>query len=133
MFIDWLTCIPAVFVYDKIDNTETQTATLNFVSCSFVHKERTADYTATYRLREMVKDGANKADIVAYLQNKNIPVDDITIDKSVLLSELNYINSTYCFNLTLDFWCDFINEMIPIEIRQMELFTLTTKTLFCHS
>ncbi len=70
-----------VFVYDKTDDTTTQTATLNFVSCSFVHKERTADYTTTFRLREMVKDGANEADIIAYLQDKNIPADEITLSK----------------------------------------------------
>lgn len=70
-----------VFVYDKTDDTTTQTAILNFVSCSFVHKERTADYTTTYRLREMIKDGANEADIVAYLQDKNIPADEITLVK----------------------------------------------------
>jgi hypothetical protein len=68
-----------VFVYDKTDNPETQTATLNFVSCSFISKERTADYTMTYRLREMVKDKANEADIIAYLQDRNIPVDEITL------------------------------------------------------
>lgn len=70
-----------VFVYDKTDDPETQTAILNFVSCSFVHKERTADYTTTFRLREMVNDGANEADIVAYLQDKNIPADEITLSK----------------------------------------------------
>ncbi|MFT4060724.1 MAG: hypothetical protein QM642_00035 [Edaphocola sp.] len=70
-----------VFVYDKTDDPTTQTAILNFVSCSFVHKERTADYTTTYRLREMVKDGANEADIIAYLQDKNIPADEITLAK----------------------------------------------------
>lgn len=70
-----------VFVYDKTDDPTTQAATLNFVSCSFIHKERTSDYTTTYRLREMVKDGANEADIVAYLQDKNIPADEITLAK----------------------------------------------------
>jgi hypothetical protein len=70
-----------VFVYDKTDDPDTQTAILNFVSCSFVHKERTADYTTTFRLREMVNDGANEADIVAYLQDKNIPADEITLSK----------------------------------------------------
>jgi hypothetical protein len=70
-----------VFVYDKTDDPDTQTAILNFVSCSFVHKERTADYTTTFRLREMVQDGANEADIIAYLQDKNIPADEITLSK----------------------------------------------------
>lgn len=45
-----------------------------------------------------------------------------TIDKFKLQKELNYINETYDFNLTLDLWCNFINEMKPIESGQMELF-----------
>ena len=70
-----------VFVYDKTDDPTSETAILNFVSCSFVHKERTADYTTSFRLREMVKNGANEADIIAYLQDKNIPADEITLAK----------------------------------------------------
>ena len=70
-----------VFVYDKADNPKSKTAILNFVSCSFVSKERTADYTTTFRLREMVKDKANEADIIAYLSDKNVPADEITLAK----------------------------------------------------
>ena len=70
-----------VFVYNKSDDAITQTAKLDFVSCSFVSKERTADYTTTFRLREMVKDNANEADIIAYLNDKNIPADEITLSK----------------------------------------------------
>ncbi|HNX43200.1 MAG TPA: restriction endonuclease [Bacteroidales bacterium] len=70
-----------VFVYDKIDEPKTKTAILDFVSCSFISKERTADYTTTYRLCEMVKDKANAEDIVAYLNDKNIPADEITLNK----------------------------------------------------
>ena len=46
----------------------------------------------------------------------------VHIDKSELQNQLNYINSKYNFNLNLDLWCDFINEMKPIESGQMELF-----------
>ena len=70
-----------VFVYDKADDPESKTAILNFVSCSFVSKERTADYTTTFRLREMVKDNANEADIIAYLNDKNIPADEILLSR----------------------------------------------------
>ena len=70
-----------VFVYDKIDNPQIKTTNLNFVSCSFISKERTADYTTTFRLREMVKDKANVEDIVAYLNDKNIPADEITLQQ----------------------------------------------------
>jgi hypothetical protein len=68
-----------VFVYTKTDNSKTKAALLNFVSCSFIKKERTADYTTTYRLREMLNDKANEEDIIAYLSDKNIPADEITL------------------------------------------------------
>ncbi|MDD3687291.1 MAG: restriction endonuclease, partial [Bacteroidales bacterium] len=68
-----------VFVYDKIDDPSSKTSTLEFVSCAFVSKERTADYTTTFRLREMLNDNANLEDVVAYLNDKNIPADDITL------------------------------------------------------
>lgn len=70
-----------VFVYEKTDNPKSKTTNLNFISCSFVSSERTADYTTTYRLREMVQDNANEADLIAYLQDKNIPADDITLSQ----------------------------------------------------
>ncbi|WGK69436.1 hypothetical protein P0082_00850 [Candidatus Haliotispira prima] len=66
-----------IFVYDKVDDPSTSSAKLNFLSCSYLDKERTADYTTTWRIREMVKDGAIKDDIVAYLNDKCIPADDI--------------------------------------------------------
>ncbi len=70
-----------VFVYEKTDDPERGTAILDFLSCAFLEKSRTADYTTTFRIREMVKDGAIKEDIIAYLNDKNIPVDDITLSQ----------------------------------------------------
>lgn len=68
-----------VFVYDKKDDPITKTTVLDFVSCAFISKERTADYTTTYRLREMISDGATEEDIAAYLRDRNIPADDIVL------------------------------------------------------
>ena len=68
-----------IFVYDKKDNLQNQTTILDFVSCSFIEKERTADYTTTFRLRQMVEDGANQEDIVGYLTDRNIPADEIAL------------------------------------------------------
>lgn len=68
-----------VFVYDKTDEHSTQTARLNFVSCSFVSKERTADYTTTTILNEMKKVGANEEDIIAFLEGIKLPADEITL------------------------------------------------------
>ncbi len=85
-----------VFVYEKTDNQESETALLDFKSCSFIDKERTADYTTTFRLIEMMDDGANEEDIIAYLTDKNIPADDIIltqIAKQILQSppKLGYL------------------------------------------
>lgn len=68
-----------IFVYDKTDDIKTKTTQLNFVSCSFLDKQRTADYTTTFRLRQMIKDGANQEDITSYLSDRNIPADEITL------------------------------------------------------
>ena len=45
--------------------------------CTFIESKRTADYTITKRLREMVDDGANEEDIIGYLQDRNVPGDEI--------------------------------------------------------
>lgn len=64
-----------VFVYDKRDTDDS--CTLHFTHCTFISKERTADFTITRRLREMVHDGANKEDIIGFLQDRNVPGDEI--------------------------------------------------------
>ncbi len=64
-----------VFVYEKHDLEDV--CTLQFTHCTFIDKERTADYTTTKRLCEMVSDGANDDDIIGYLQDKNVPGDDL--------------------------------------------------------
>ncbi|WP_443594373.1 hypothetical protein [Agathobacter sp.] len=64
-----------IFVYDKTDTTAT--CTLDFKYCTFVEATRTADFTTTKRLREMIDDGANKEDIIGYLTDKNLPGDEI--------------------------------------------------------
>lgn len=64
-----------VFVYDKQDTSNS--CTLNFTHCTFIDKHKTADFTITKRLREMVKDGANREDIIGYLQDKHVPGEEI--------------------------------------------------------
>ena len=51
---------------------------MQFLNCTFVEKDRTADYTTTKRLIEMLEDNANKEDIIAYFIDRNIPGDEIT-------------------------------------------------------
>lgn len=64
-----------VFVYDKQDTING--CTLHFSHCTFIDKDRTADFTITKRLREMITDGANQEDIAGFLQDKNLPGDEI--------------------------------------------------------
>lgn len=64
-----------VFVYDKQDTDNI--CTLRFTHCTFITKERTADFTITKRLREMVDDGANKEDVIGLLQDRSVPGDEI--------------------------------------------------------
>ena len=68
-----------LFVYDKQDNAETKTTLLDFVSCSFIEKERTGDYQMTIALIQMIENKANSEDIFAYLNDRNIPADEITL------------------------------------------------------
>jgi hypothetical protein len=68
-----------VLVYDKQDNAKNKTALLDFVSCSFIEKDRTADYQTTTSILQMIKNKANADDIFAYLNDRNIPTDEITL------------------------------------------------------
>lgn len=64
-----------VFVYDKQDTPNS--CTLTFTHCTFIDRDRTADYTITHRLREMLNDGAYKEDIIGFLEDRNVPGDEI--------------------------------------------------------
>lgn len=64
-----------VFVYEKVDSPSE--CRLDFKYCTFIDRSRTADYTITKRLREMLNDDANKEDIMGFLADKNVPGDEI--------------------------------------------------------
>ena len=65
-----------VFVYEKTDTRES--CTLRITHCTFISADRTADYTLTALLRNMISIHANKEDIIALLNDKNVPGDEIT-------------------------------------------------------
>src|SRR3989338_7813246 len=64
-----------VFVYEKNDNPVKKVSRLNFLSCTFIDKNRTADYQLTRTIRQMMDNNANAEDIVAYLSDRNLPAD----------------------------------------------------------
>ena len=65
-----------LFVYDKQDNRRSKVATLNFVSCVFVDKRRTADYQTTRGIREILERDGNRDDIIAFLEDRRLPGDE---------------------------------------------------------
>ncbi len=66
-----------VFVYDKSDNAKLKTSRLKILHTIFVDKGRTADYQTTRGIREILERDGNEDDIVAFLQDRNLPVDDL--------------------------------------------------------
>lgn len=68
-----------IFVYLKIDNQETKKGALEFVSCTYIDKLRTADFQTTTGILNIIKNNGNKDDIFAFLNDKNIPGDEVTL------------------------------------------------------
>ena len=66
-----------VFVYDKIDDTDTQTGRLDIMHAVFVDEDRTADYQTTTGIRRIIENDGNEDDLMAFMQERSIPVDDI--------------------------------------------------------
>ncbi len=66
-----------VFVYTKTDDPTNHTGTLNIDHTIFVEAKHTADYQMTKGLREILDRDGNEDDIVAFLSDKMLPVDDI--------------------------------------------------------
>ncbi|MCU0518865.1 MAG: restriction endonuclease [Oscillatoria sp. Prado101] len=66
-----------VFVYEKNDDSVLRAARLNFQHAIFVARERTGDYQTTYGLREILRRNGNQDDVVAFLEERNLPLDEI--------------------------------------------------------
>ncbi|CDH44366.1 Type-2 restriction enzyme NspV (fragment) [Candidatus Contendobacter odensis Run_B_J11] len=70
-----------IFVYDKFDDHEKKTGRLNMQHTIFVEKERTADFQTTKGLLEILEREGNKDDVVAFITERNLPVDEIGADQ----------------------------------------------------
>lgn len=68
-----------VFVYEKYDDQQAKRGMLNFVSCSFIPANRTADYQMTTALRRIIANNGNEDDIFAFLSDHKVPADDVTL------------------------------------------------------
>ncbi len=64
-----------VFVYEKRD--EATTATLQVRHVIFVQSERTGDFQTTTGLRRILENAGNEDDVVGFLSERMLPLDDI--------------------------------------------------------
>lgn len=66
-----------VFVYEKMDNNETETARLNIIHTVYIDKILTADFQLTKSIKSILENDGNKDDLLALFSDKNLPVDNI--------------------------------------------------------
>jgi hypothetical protein len=66
-----------IFVYEKTDDAARKTGRLAIQHTIYIAKERTADYQMTRGLREILARDGNEDDLIAFIHDKNLPVDDI--------------------------------------------------------
>lgn len=69
-----------VFVYDKIDDPIAKTARLNITDTVFVEASRTADFQTTTGIIEILRRQGNKDDLIAFMIERNLPVDEIELN-----------------------------------------------------
>lgn len=85
-----------VFVYEKADDPETATGNLDILHTIFVSKERTSDFQTTTGLCRILENQGNEDDILAFLEERRLPVDEIgalTLVKEILTDppEIGYL------------------------------------------
>ncbi len=66
-----------VFVYEKTDNARKRTGNLKVLHMIFVDESRTADFQTTSGLLKIIENSSNSDDIIAFLHERFLPVDDI--------------------------------------------------------
>jgi hypothetical protein len=70
-----------VMVYEKTDEPASGTAKLDIQSTIFIEKEQTADFQMTSGLIQILENDGNHDDLVAFMTDKNLPVDDIEVNR----------------------------------------------------
>ena len=70
-----------VFAYEKKDNSQDRTATLDIKHVIFVEKERTGDYQTTTGILKILDNNGNEDDLIAFMTERLMPVDEIQARK----------------------------------------------------
>ncbi|MCP4415439.1 MAG: restriction endonuclease [Chloroflexi bacterium] len=66
-----------LFVYEKADNSVAQTGNLNILHTTFIESSKTADYQTSSGLLKVLGNDGNVDDIIAFLMERRLPIDDI--------------------------------------------------------
>jgi hypothetical protein len=68
-----------IFVYEKTDDSVNRTGTLNILHTIYVSAERTGDFQTTRGIRNILANEGNKDDLMAFMVDRNLPVDEIEL------------------------------------------------------
>ena len=66
-----------IFVYDKKDDRESRTATLNIKHVIFVESRQTGDYQTTTGILNILDNKGNADDLTAFMAERFLPVEEI--------------------------------------------------------
>jgi hypothetical protein len=66
-----------VFVYEKMDERKTRTATLNIKHVIFIESSQTGDFQTTTGILKILGNNGNADDLVAFMTERFLPVDEI--------------------------------------------------------
>ena len=66
-----------VFVYDKHDDDAARTGQLDLQHVIFLEEYLTGDYQTSTGIRQLIKNEANVDDLIAFLEERRLPVDEI--------------------------------------------------------
>ncbi len=66
-----------IFVYEKIDNHESRSGTLNILHNIYLEAYRTGDFQMTRGILGILENEGNKDDLMAFMFDRNLPVDEI--------------------------------------------------------
>jgi hypothetical protein len=69
-----------IFVYDKVDDHPRRAAKLDILHTIFVAPAQTGDFQTTTGLRRLIENQANRDDILAFFDERRLPLDTITAE-----------------------------------------------------
>lgn len=70
-----------VFAYEKSDDALTRTSQLDIKHVIFVDQTRTADFQTTTGLRQILDNAGNLDDLIAFMHDRLLPVDEIQAEQ----------------------------------------------------